>query len=71
MSENFHVTHVVELYASAHDKTVIDRVEVMLVEGAAYSREEWEGTTPADFSVNEEGGWEMLGRPFNGQVKKC
>lgn len=38
--------------------------EVMLVDGAAYTREEWESETVADYERDENGDWTFQGEPF-------
>ena len=38
--------------------------EVMLVDGAAYTREEWESETVADYERDENGAWTFQGEPF-------
>jgi hypothetical protein len=38
--------------------------EVMLIDGAAYTREEWESETMADYERDESGAWTFQGEPF-------
>ena len=38
--------------------------EVMLVDGAAYTREEWDSETQADYERDEAGAWTFQGQPF-------
>ncbi len=45
-------------------------ITVMLVEGAAYTREEWAACASADFEVNERGEWARCGEFFVGSVRK-
>ena len=57
----FQPTHVIQ-----HDSTT---VEVMLVDGVAYQRDEWESTTGADYQRTDDGRWLFNGEAFNGTVK--
>lgn len=42
--------------------------EVMLIDGAAYTRDEWESETVADYECDEAGAWTFQGEPFAGAV---
>ncbi|NDC64553.1 MAG: hypothetical protein EBZ59_11345 [Planctomycetia bacterium] len=45
-------------------------VDVMLSDdGAAYTREEWESETAADYERNDDGEWTCQGKPFSGTVE--
>ena len=44
--------------------------EVKLVDGAAYTREEWESETVADYERDESGAWTFQGEPFNCTVRE-
>lgn len=47
--------------------------EVMLVDGAAYTKEEWESETVADYERNCDGPWPVWtfqGEPFVGMVEE-
>ena len=44
--------------------------EVMLIDGAAYTREEWQSETAADYEREESGAWTFQGEPFNGTVSE-
>jgi hypothetical protein len=41
----------------------------MLIDGAAYSRLEWERQTSADYERTNNGEWLFLGEPFSGTVE--
>lgn len=46
-----------------------ERVEVMLLDGAAYTRSEWDTETPADYECDPvTGAWTFLGRAFPGTI---
>ena len=57
----FQPTHVIQ-----HDSTT---VEVMLVDGVAYQRGEWDDTTDADYERTDDGRWLFQGETFNGSVE--
>jgi len=38
--------------------------EVMLVDGAAYTADEWESETMADYECDDDGRWTFQGEPF-------
>jgi hypothetical protein len=40
-----------------------EEIPVRLVDGAAYTREEWDAEVPADWTYDEERGWLFLGEP--------
>jgi hypothetical protein len=43
----------------------------MLVDGVAYTREEWEATSPADYEKDPiDGRWTFQGRAFVGAVRR-
>lgn len=44
-----------------------DSIKVMLDDGRAYTKEEWESDDHADFGV-VDGEWLFLGKAFNGEV---
>lgn len=43
--------------------------EVMLVDGAGYTKIEWDAEATADFEMNEDGEWTLAGHAFNGSVE--
>ncbi len=43
-------------------------IPVMLHEGAAYTRAEWDATISADYECSEDGSWTFLGQPFAGRI---
>jgi hypothetical protein len=43
--------------------------DVMVMDGAAYTREEWRSETAADYEYDGEGIWLFQGRPFFGTVR--
>ncbi|MFH1184497.1 MAG: hypothetical protein V1755_05600 [Chloroflexota bacterium] len=45
-------------------------ISVLLVDGAAYTQEEWESETSADYECDECGVWTFQGQPFAGTVEK-
>lgn len=62
---------------ATHEITVTDctgrrlRTRVMLLDGAAYTREEWRTETSADWEVSDDGAWKFRGRchPSAGSVR--
>ena len=44
--------------------------EVMLDEGAGYTREEWNLFVNADLEYSAKGEWTFLGEPFVGRVER-
>ncbi len=48
--------------------TPYEQIEVMLVGGVAYTREEWESESSADYEV-VNGEWLFQGEPFTGEVE--
>lgn len=44
-------------------------VPVMLIDGAAYTRAEWDSCTAADFERDESGDWLFQGAPFIGTIE--
>ena len=65
--EKFVPTHEIVI---THDNGSISTELVHLLDGAAYTRQEWEGQTSPDWEVNEEGEWLFQGRatPGNGDT---
>lgn len=61
-TQEFQPTHRITLESGA-------TVEVMLVDGAAYTREEWDAEVPADWERDGAGGWTFQGRLFAGRVE--
>lgn len=49
--------------------TSTGEVEVQLVDGAAYTAEEWESETAADYERDEAGNWTFQGAAFAGAVR--
>lgn len=45
-----------------------ETILVMLEDGAAYTREEWDCETQADYERNEAGEWLFQGQAFSGEV---
>lgn len=43
-------------------------IPVMLCDGAAYTREEYEASAPADYERQDDGAWTFQGQPFEGEV---
>ena len=58
-------------FAPTHVITLDDgeRVEVQLVDGAGYTREEWDSATAADYERQDNGDWTRQGQPFAGRVR--
>lgn len=44
--------------------------EVLLVDGAAYTQDEWESETAADYERHQNGDWTFQGKPFAGTVSE-
>jgi hypothetical protein len=59
----FQPTHVITLDSG-------EQIEVELVDGAAYTRAEWESTTAADYECSDGGEWTFQGDPFAGTVRR-
>ena len=65
--EKFVPTHEIVI---THDNGSISTELVHLLDGAAYTQQEWEGQTSPDWEVNENGEWLFQGRctPENGDT---
>jgi len=50
--------------------TNAEAVDVMLVDGAAYTAAEWESSGTADYECDSDGKWTFQGRPFAGCVEQ-
>lgn len=59
---DFTPTHVITMQNG-------ERIEVRLVDGAAYTRAEWDANEPADYERQDNGDWTFQGQPFAGTVK--
>lgn len=44
-------------------------IEVMLIDGAAYTRSEFEAESRADYERQEDGSWTFQGQAFAGSVR--
>lgn len=62
MKREFEPTHVITLADG-------ERIEVQLVDGAAYTHAEWNATDAADYERQENGDWTFQGQPFDGTVE--
>ena len=58
----FNPTHRVQMDRSDY--------EVMLIDGAAYTKDEWNNYDRADFECTPTGCWLFLGEAFNGTVEE-
>jgi hypothetical protein len=67
-------------FASTHEITItnrhgapLERIEVMLLDGSAYTRTEWDADAPADWTVDDDGNWLFQGRVPRGEggVEVC
>lgn len=47
-----------------------DQIEVQLVDGAAYTRTEWDATDQADYERQDNGAWTFQGEPFAGTIEE-
>jgi hypothetical protein len=56
----FRPTHTIVLESQDGHR---EEIPVKLVDGAAYTREEWDAEVPADWTYDEERGWLFLGDP--------
>ena len=45
-------------------------VFVQLHEGSAYTLDEWQSSTSADYERQDDGSWTFQGQPFNGTVRR-
>lgn len=59
---SFAPTHVITLDNGEH-------IQVQLVDGAAYTRAEWDATDQADYERQDDGSWTFQGSPFAGTVE--
>jgi hypothetical protein len=51
-------------FEPTHEITISGRrVQVMLVDGAAYTADEWENSLPADVERQDDGSWTFQGQP--------
>jgi len=50
--------------------TATETVDVMLVDGAAYTQAEWDSSSAADYERSEDGKWTFQGEAFDGTVSK-
>lgn len=63
-ASSWHPTHEIH----AHIGGYAQRFKVMLDDCSAYSKEEWETCSPADFERSPSGEWTFQGQPFDGEV---
>ena len=66
---DFRPTHTITLRPGLNGKAY-SRERVQLVDGAAYTLEEWGSSAPADWERSEDGRWYFQGRaaPYNCSV---
>lgn len=57
--ENWRATHVITL---SDDSGPVEVILVQLVDGAAYTREEWEASATADWTRDDDGSWRWQDR---------
>lgn len=65
--EKFVPTHAITI---THVDGSVSTDLVLLIDGAAYTQQEWEGETSPDWEVSDEGEWFFQGRctPENGDT---
>lgn len=63
MTAIFRATHRITLDSG-------ETQEVMLDDGRAYTREEWDAADASDYERTEDGSWLFQGQPFNGTVRE-